>query len=89
MVSDQPRRLQTACDERFTREYSPWRPVVAKVADKFLALVALEYALARIPCAACTLENLVAFSCKCRCFCPSRHAKRLAIWTQWLDSTLL
>jgi len=22
-------------------------------------------------------------------FCPSCHAKRLAIWTQWLDTTLL
>ena len=29
------------------------------------------------------------FSCKGRYFCPSCHAKRLAIWTQWLDTTLL
>ncbi len=34
-------------------------------------------------------EYLLEFSCKCRCFCPSCHAKRLAIWTQWLDTTLL
>ena len=32
---------------------------------------------------------MLAFSCKCRYFCPSRHARRLAIWTQWLDTTLL
>ena len=31
----------------------------------------------------------MAFSCKCRYFCPSCHAKRLAIGTQWLDTTLL
>ena len=30
-------RLQTVYDERFAREYGPWRPVVAQVADKFLA----------------------------------------------------
>lgn len=24
-----------------------------------------------------------------RYFCPSCHAKRLALWTQWLDTTLL
>ncbi|MHB1096179.1 MAG: transposase zinc-binding domain-containing protein [Gemmatimonadaceae bacterium] len=30
-----------------------------------------------------------AFSCKCRYFCPSCHAKRLALWAAWLDSTLL
>ena len=34
-------------------------------------------------------EYLLAFSCKCRYFCPSCHAKRFAIWTQWLDTTLL
>ena len=31
----------------------------------------------------------VSFSCTCRYFCPSCHAKRLALWTQWLDTTLL
>ena len=37
----------------------------------------------------CAHEYLLAFSCKCRYFCPSCHAKRLAIRTQWLDTTLL
>jgi hypothetical protein len=32
---------------------------------------------------------LLAFSCKGRYFCPSCHAKRLAIWAQWLDTALL
>ena len=39
--------------------------------------------------ASCTHEYLLAFSCKCRYFCPSCYAKRLAIWTHWLDATLL
>lgn len=64
-------------------------PVVAQVADKFLACGVLEHGFARIRCDACTHEYLLAFSCKCRYFCPSCHAKRLAIWTQWLDTTLL
>ncbi len=34
-------------------------------------------------------EYLLTFSCKCRYFWPSCHAKRLAIWAQWLDTTLL
>jgi hypothetical protein len=34
-------------------------------------------------------ESLLAFSCKGRDCCPSGHAKRLAIWTQWLDATLV
>jgi hypothetical protein len=34
-------------------------------------------------------ESLLAFSCKCRFLCSSCRAKRLASWTQWLDTTLL
>ena len=89
LVSDHLHRLQTVYDERFAREYGPWRPVVAQVADKFLACGVLDHGFARIRCDACTHEYLLAFSCKCRYFCPSCHAKRLAIWTRWLDTTLL
>jgi len=89
LVSDHLHRLQTVLGERFAREYGPWRPVVARVADKFLACGVLDHGFARIRCDACTHEYLLAFSCTCRDFCPSCHAKRLAIWTQWLDTTLL
>ncbi|GAB1343428.1 IS91 family transposase [Gemmatimonas sp.] len=89
LVSDHLHRLQTVYDDRFAREYGPWRPVVAQVADKFLACGVLEHGFARIRCDDCAHEYLLAFSCKCRYFCPSCHAKRLAIWTQWLDTTLL
>jgi len=88
-VSDHLHRLQTVYDERFAREYGPWRPVVAQVADKFLACGVLEHGFARIRCDACAHEYLLALSCKCRYFRPSCHTKRLAIWTQWLDATLL
>jgi len=89
LVSDHLHRLQTVYDERFAREYGPWRSVVTQVADKFLACGVLEHGFARIRCDDCAHEYLLAFSCKCRYFCPSCHAKRLAIWTQWLDTTLL
>ena len=81
LVSDHLHRLQTVYDDRFAREYGPWRPVVAQVADKFLACGVLEHGFARIRCDDCAHEYLLAFSCKCRYFCPSCHAKRLAIWT--------
>ena len=89
LVSDHLHRLRIVYDDRFAREYGPWRPVVAQVADKFLAGGVLEHGFARIRCGACAHEYLLAFSCKCRYFCPSCHAKRLAIWAQWLDATLL
>ena len=89
LVSDHLHRLQPVYDERFAHEYGPWRPVVAEVADKFLACGILEHGFARIRCDDCAHEYLLAFSCKCRYFCPSCHARRLAIWTQWLDTTVL
>ena len=56
LVSDQLHRLQTVCNDRFEREYGPWRPVVTQVADKFLACGVLEHGFARIRCDACTHE---------------------------------
>jgi hypothetical protein len=75
LVSDHLHRLQTVYDERFARECGPWRPVLAPVADKFLECGVLDHGFARIRCDACTHEHLLAFSCKCRYFCPSCHAR--------------
>jgi hypothetical protein len=66
LVQDHLHRLQTVYDERFAREYGPWRPVVAQVTDTFLACGILEHGFARIRCDACAHEYLLAFSCKCR-----------------------
>lgn len=57
--------------------------------EQFLGCGLLEHGFARIRCDACRHEYLLAFSCKCRYFCPSCHAKRLAQWSRWLDQTLL
>jgi len=65
------------------------RAIVAQVADKFLDCGVLGHGFAHIRCEYCTHEYLLAFSFKCRYFCPIWHTKRLAIWTQWLDATLL
>ncbi len=59
LVSDHLDRLQTVYDERFAREYGPWRPVVGQVADKFLACGVLEHGFARIRCDACAHEYLL------------------------------
>ena len=48
LVSDHLQRLRTVYDDRVAREYGPWRPVVAQVADKFRACGVLEHGFARI-----------------------------------------
>jgi len=49
----------------------------------------LEHGFARVRCAACRVEFLVAFRCKGRGFCPSCQARRLAEWSLWLGEQLL
>jgi hypothetical protein len=39
---------------------------------------------ARIRCGECGHERLLAFSCKCRGFCPSCQARRSEEWAAWL-----
>ena len=89
LVQDHFRTLETVYDERFAPTYGAWRGVVREVADKFLACGILDHGFARVRCTACTHEYLLAFSCKGRYFCPSCHAKRLTLWTLWLEDTLL
>jgi hypothetical protein len=89
LVQDRFDALRIVYDERFADTYGPWRAVVGEVADKFLACGILDHGFARVRCGACGDEYLLAFSCKARYFCPSCHAKRLALWTLWLEETLL
>ena len=57
-MSDHLHRLKTVQDERFVRDYGPWRPVVAQVAVRFLAYGVLEHGFARIRCGTCTHDYL-------------------------------
>ena len=74
--------------------YKPRRPQASPlfrlVSDHLHRLLTVyDDRFARIRCDDCAHEYLLAFSCKCRYFCPNCHAKGLAMWTQWLDTTLL
>ncbi|MCH8948479.1 MAG: transposase zinc-binding domain-containing protein [Acidobacteria bacterium] len=89
LLEDHFAEFSTVYDERFAHRYGYWRPVIAEVVEKYLACGILEHGFARVRCGACKHEYLLAFSCKCRYFCPSCHAKRLALWGLWLEETLL
>ncbi len=56
---------------------------------RFLDCGLLEDGFARVRCAACRAEFLVAFRCKGRGFSASCQARRLAEWNLWLDEHLL
>ena len=89
LIEDHFEQFATVYDERFARRWGYWRPVVARVVEKYLACGILEHGFARVRCGSCKHEFLLAFSCKCRYFCPTCHAKRLALWGIWLEESLL
>lgn len=88
LVQDHFTDLHAVYEERFAHVHGDWRPVIREVAHKFLACGILDHGFARVRCDACTHEYLLAFSCKSRYFCPSCHAKRLTLWTMWMEETL-
>jgi hypothetical protein len=89
LIEDHFGEVCTVCDEGFARRWGYWRKVVGEVVDKFQACGILKHGFARVRCGGCKHEFLLAFSCKCRYFCPSCHAKRIALWGIWLEETLL
>ena len=89
LIEDHFAEFSTVYDERFAHRRGYWRPVIAEVVEKYLTCGILEHGFARVRCGACKHEYLLAFSCKCRYFCPSCHAKRLALWGLWLEETPL
>ena len=46
--------------------------------EDYLKCGLLEHGFLRVQCDNCHAEHLVAFSCKCRGFCPSCGARRMA-----------
>ena len=76
-------------DLRFEREYGKWRPVIAGVVEKYFDCGNLKNGFARIRCASCKSEYLLAFSCKGRGFCPSYSAKRSVMWGEFIRTRVL
>ena len=63
--------------DAYEPRHGPLRPVVSVVFRKFLDCGILERGFARVRCDHCRHEFLLAFSCKCRWFCPSCHQRKV------------
>ena len=50
---------------------------VTREFDDYLTCGRLQHGFLRVKCDGCRHEHLVAFSCKCRGFCPSCGARRM------------
>ena len=68
--------------ERFEPRHGPLRRVVRRAVEQFLDCGRHESGFARLRCAGCAAEHLIAFSCQTRNLCPSCQAKRAALFAE-------
>ncbi len=76
-------------EERFEQRYGFWRAFVDDVVNAYLDCGRFESGFARVRCADCGDEFLVATSCQKRGFCPSCGAKRAAAFAAFLADEVL
>ena len=70
--------LEREHEQCFEPTHGPLRPAARRSVGRFLDCGLFEHGNARVRCAQCRAEFLVAFRCNGRHFCPSCHARRLA-----------
>jgi len=65
------------------------RVVEERAIERFIECGDPHHGFARIYCDACGHDYLLAFSCKTRYFCPSCHQKRVLLFGEWVEETVL
>ncbi len=76
-------------EARFEPTSGPLRRIVPDSVDAYLACGRLQGGFARLRCAGCGAEHLLAFSCRTRNLCPSCQSKRSAVGAVWLEASVL
>jgi hypothetical protein len=89
LVEDYYEEFERVYDDRYQQQYARWRPVIGKVMRKYLECGDLHRGFARLGCDGCRYQAILAYSCKCRLFCPSCQQKRVLLFAEWLDSHIL
>jgi len=89
LVEDYYEEFERVYDERYQQQYGPWRSVIGEVMRKYLECGDLHRGFARLACGRCRYQTILAYSCKCRLFCPSCQQKRVLLFAEWLDTHIL
>ena len=89
LVEDYCEEFERVYDDRYQQQYGRWRPVIGEVMRKYLECGDLHRGFARLGCDGCRYQAILAYSCKCRLFCPSCQQKRVLLFAEWLDTHIL
>ena len=65
------------------------RAVEERAIERFIECGDPHHGFSLIYCDACGHDYLLAFSCKTRYFCPSCHQKRVLLYGEWVEETVL
>ena len=84
MLQDHWDAFVAVYQEQFQHQHGALRSVVEQVVPRYLDCGNPMNGFARIRCDECGHERLLAFSCRCRGFCPSCQARRSEEWAIWL-----
>ena len=84
-------KLVSSWELLFEHRYGSLRNEVAESFDKFLECGILRYGCGRAHCtnAECNHLELIPFSCKQRCLCPSCDAKRAVLFAEKVEHEIL
>jgi len=88
-VEDHFEHFEQVYEERFERTYGFYRPYLRSAIYRYLECGILRNGFARVRCADCGHEYLLAFSCKRRHFCPFCHQKRMGEFGEWVYGEVL
>jgi hypothetical protein len=89
LVEDYFEEFERVYDNRYQQQYGRWRAVIGEVMRKYLECGDLHRGFARLGCDGCRYQAILAYSCKCRLFCPSCQQKRILLFAEWLDTHIL
>ena len=88
-IEDYYEEFKRTYEKNFSQKYGYLRSHIEKVIYQYLDCGILHNGFARIRCHSCGHENILAFSCKRRHFCPSCHAKRCVEFGEFLCKSIL
>jgi len=81
--------LERRWDDVFLERYGSLRREVLDALDRYLSCGILAHGCARARCEQCHHSQLIAFSCKRRCLCPSCDTKRSLLFAEHLENAVL
>jgi hypothetical protein len=88
-IEDNYETFERVYDAKYQEKFGYFRPIISKVIYQYLDCGIIHNGFARVKCHDCKHEYLLAFSCKRRHFCPSRHAKRVVQFGEFACSNVL